>query len=509
MSEPSFNGSTHRVSVVEHGTRRLIVVVGVMLATLMQTLDSTITNVALPNIQGNLGASTDEGTWVINGYSIAVVVVIPVIPWLQGVLGRKRYFLISVAGFTAMSFLCGVSSSIDELIAFRVLQGLFGAGLLATAQTILRDTFEPSQIGLSQAIFALGAVCGPALGPPLGGLLVDNISWNWVFEINLLPGLLSFSILLAFLRDPEEACGRPLDVVGLLLLISGVGAFQYLLSEGERYEWFSDPNLVICAVVAFFGIVGLIVWELRGAKTPVVDIAIFQFRSLSAGVFLALITGAALYGTQYVLPQYVQNSLGFTATLSGLLVFVKALPIAVMTLVVVPFTTRMDARWMIAFGFLLTALSSLWQGLVTTPISGFSTFIGSLVLGGAAVAFIFVPISVAVLGSVPQERGSSASAWINLAIQLGGSISIALLGAFVDRREAFHQALLAATAGHAALTIPSANDLSQLAGLVTGQSLVLAYADTSYVVAFVCVIAMPMVFLMKRPRMGGIVEFGG
>jgi DHA2 family multidrug resistance protein len=321
--------------------------------------------------------------------------------------------------------------------------------------------------------------------------------------------LLSFSILLAFLRDPEEACGRPLDVVGLLLLISGVGAFQYLLSEGERYEWFSDPNLVICAVVAFFGIVGLIVWELRGAKTPVVDIAIFQFRSLSAGVFLALITGAALYGTQYVLPQYVQNSLGFTATLSGLLVFVKALPIAVMTLVVVPFTTRMDARWMIAFGFLLTALSSLWQGLVTTPISGFSTFIGSLVLGGAAVAFIFVPISVAVLGSVPQERGSSASAWINLAIQLGGSISIALLGAFVDRREAFHQALLAATAGHAALTIPSANDLSQLAGLVTGQSLVLAYADTSYVVAFVCVIAMPMVFLMKRPRMGGIVEFGG
>jgi DHA2 family multidrug resistance protein len=324
------------VSVVEYGTRRVLVVFGVMLATLLQTLDSTITNVALPAIQGNLGASSDEGTWVINGYTIAVVIVIPIIPWLQTVLGRKRYFLISIAGFTAMSFLCGVASSIDELIAFRVLQGIFGAGLLATAQTILRDTFQESQIGISQAIFALGAVVGPALGPPLGGLLVDNASWNWCFEINIAPGIASFLILTALLRDPEQASRKPLDIVGLALLIVGIGAFQYLLSEGERYDWFGNTTIVWCAVLAVIGIGGLIVWELRGARHPIVDIAIFRYRSLAAGVALALVIGAALLGTGYVLPQYVQVSLGFTATLSGLLVLVKALPIAALTLLLAP-----------------------------------------------------------------------------------------------------------------------------------------------------------------------------
>ena len=510
MSETSGAGSSGRVSVVEHGGRRVVVIVGVMLAALMQTLDSTITNVALPNIQGNLGASTDEGTWVINGYVIAVVIVIPIIPWLQTVLGRKRYFLISVGGFTAMSFFCGVAGSIEELIIFRILQGVFGAGLLATGQTIIRDTFEPSQLGISQAIFAMGAVVGPALGPPIGGFLVDNASWNWVFEINLLPGLVSFAILSAYLRDPETASKKPLDIVGLVLLVVGVGAFQYLLSEGERYDWFGDTNIVWCAVIAVLGIGGLIAWELKGAKTPVVDIAIFKYRSLSAGVGLALVVGAALLGTQYVLPQYVQNSLGFTATLSGLLVFVKAVPIALVTLIVAPITSRVDTRYIIAAGFALTAIASFWQGIVTTPISGFMTFFGSLVLGGGAVAFLFVPISVAVLGAVPQERGNSASAWVNLAIQLGGSISIALLSTLIDRRNAFHLSALAGGTSHLnGFVAPSLDQIAQLAGVIGGQAIVLAYADTNYAVALLCVIAIPCVFIMRKPRTGGTVEFGG
>src|ERR1035441_10577976 len=212
-------------SVVETGARRLLVVLGVMLAALLQTLDATITNVALPNIQGNLGASTDEGTWVINGYTISVVFVIPMIPWLQTLLGRKRYFLICIAGFTAASFACGISTSITELIAFRVIQGLFGAGLLATSQTILRDTFPPEQLGVSQGIFALGAIMGPALGPPLGGFLVDNANWNWVFDINVVPGIISFVLLLTFLRDPSTARRGQLDIPGLLLLIVGIGSF--------------------------------------------------------------------------------------------------------------------------------------------------------------------------------------------------------------------------------------------------------------------------------------------
>ncbi len=483
-----------------------------MLAALMQTLDSTITNVALPTIQGNLGASSDEGTWVINGYTIAVVIVIPIIPWLQTVLGRKRYILISVAGFTLMSFMCGVSTSIEELIVFRVIQGIFGAGLLATGQSIIRDTFDESQLGLSQAIFALGAVGGPALGPPIGGLLVDNVSWNWIFEINVPIGIASFLVLASLLRDPEKASKKSLDVFGLLLLMVGVGAFQYLLSEGERYDWLSDPNIVLCAVLAVGGILGLILWETFGARQPIVDIAIFRYRSLSAGVAIALIVGAALLGTQYVLPQYVQQSLGFTATLSGLLVLVKALPIALLTMLVAPLVTRFDARIFMAIGFGLTALSCFWQGVVTTGLSEFGTFVASLIIGGAGVALIYVPVSVAVLGAVPQERGGSATSWINLAVQLGGSISIAVLSTIVDRRSAFHLTALAGSVvpsnGHVS-AIPTVSQLSNLAQSVMHEATVLAYADSSYAVGLLALIAIPVVFIMRKPRSGGAVEIGG
>ncbi len=497
-------GSLAPVSVVEYGARRALIVAGVMLAALLQTLDSTITNVALPAIQGNTGASSDEATWVINGYTIAVVIVIPIIPWLQSVLGRKRYFIISVAGFTAMSFLCGVSSSIGELVFFRIAQGVFGAGLLATGQ----------KIGLSQAIFALGAVGGPALGPPIGGWLVDNLTWNYCFLINIVPGIVAATILALLLRDPSSPRRTPLDGVGLFLLVAGVGALQYVLSEGERYDWFNDPNILACGLIAVGGIAGLVIWELRFAKTPIVDIAIFGDRSLSAGVGLALILGAALLGTQYILPQYVQNSLGFTATLSGLLVLVKALPIAIVTLLIAPMITRLDARYFIAIGFALTAISCFWQGAVTTPDAAFGIFVGSLVIGGAAVACLFVPISVAVLGAVPRERGGSASAWINVAVQLGGSISIALLSTLVDRRLAFHQSILAGNLHVAAAhlpAIPPANALAAIGGIVTAQSAVMAYADTSFAVSLFAAIAIPLVFIMRKPRTGADVEieFGG
>ncbi len=499
-------------SVVEFGARRTLVVVGTMLATLLSTVDSTITNVALPAMQGNLGASMDEATWIINGYIIAVVVVIPIIPWLQTVLGRKRYFLISVAGFTVMSLLCGIAGSIPMLIAFRVLQGMFGAGLLATAQTILRDTFPAEQLGLSQALFALGAIVGPALGPPLGGWLVDNFSWNWVFLINLAPGIASAAILSAVLRDPFPAREAPLDWVGLVLLVGGIGSLQYLLSEGQRYDWFSDSNNVLCAVAAATGIAGLILWSLYGTRRPLVDIAIFKYRTLATGFALALAIGAALLGTLYVLPQYVENSLGFTATLSGLLLLVKAAPIAACTVLIVPFVNRYDSRYFIAAGFLLTAFASVWQGFVTTPASTFWSFGGPLILSGIAVSMMFVPISVAVLGALPQEEGGSASAWINLGSQLGGSISIAVLSTMVESRTAFHQSVLAGHQTLAQLHLggTSANwQLAGLEGLVGSQALIMGYADTSYAVAALCAVAAPLVFAMRRPRIGGPVEFGG
>src|ERR1700678_4560735 len=227
--------SPRRYDVSERGLRRILIVLGVMAASMLQSLDSTITNVALPTIQGNLGASQDEATWVITAYVIAAIVVIPLTPWLMSRLGRRNYFLVSIVGFTLASVLCGTSESLTALIAARAVQGAFGGGLLTMGQSIMRVTFPPSQLAASQGIFAIGAIMGPTLGPPLGGYLVDNFSWNWCFEINILPGIFSVIVLLLLLKDPSKANNRmPIDAVGLALLAVGLAGLQYILTEGEQ-----------------------------------------------------------------------------------------------------------------------------------------------------------------------------------------------------------------------------------------------------------------------------------
>ncbi|HTW83906.1 MAG TPA: DHA2 family efflux MFS transporter permease subunit [Candidatus Sulfotelmatobacter sp.] len=492
-------------SVVETGSRRMLVVIGVMLAALLQTLDSTITNVALPNIQGNLGASTDEGTWVINGYIIAVVIVIPMIPWLQTTFGRKRYFLACIAGFTAASFACGISTSIDELIVFRIVQGVFGAGLLATAQTILRDTFPPEQLGVSQGIFALGAIMGPALGPPLGGVLVDNLNWNWVFDINVVPGVASFLILLAVLRDPASAKRQPIDLPGLIFLVIGIGCLQYVLSEGERYDWFSDQNNLIDGVLAAIFIT-LLVWRELTTRNPLVDLRVFRHRAVSAGFVCALVIGGLIFGSTYTIPQFVQGSLDFTATLSGLLIFVRAIPIGIATPWVARNVGKYDARAFIGVGFVFMGLGNALQAFVTAPNAVFSSFVVPLALTGVGAACLFVPLSTAVLGGAPQQDSAKAAAYVNLGTQLGGSIAIALLSTILDRRIAFH---LSVFAGNVTLNAPVLQLHPQLArmpqelyGLVFSQALIAAYEDISLVLASLAIVAIPVAFLMPRPRKG-------
>jgi DHA2 family multidrug resistance protein len=495
-------------SMVETGSRRFIIVVGVMLAALLQTLDSTITNVALPNIQGSLGASPDEGTWVINGYTIAVVIVIPMIPWLQTTFGRKRYFLTCIAGFTAASFVCGISSEINELILFRVVQGIFGAGLLATGQTILRDTFPPEQLGVSQGIFAIGAIMGPALGPPLGGVLVDNASWNWVFDINVLPGIASFLILAAFLRDPPRGQTSPLDVPGLAFLIMGIGSLQYVLSEGERWDWFSDTNNVLFACAAVIGIAALI-WRELTVRQPLVDLKIFGQRAVFGGFPLAMVVGGAIFGSTYTLPQLVQNSLNFTATLSGLLIFMRAIPIGIATPFISQLIGRIDARWFMIAGFIILGLGNLLQVYATTLLSDFGTFVIPLMLTGVGAALLYIPLSTAVLGGVSQRDGARAAAYVNLGVQLGGSVLIAGLSTLIDQRTAFHLSVLADNyvpgSTHLADFYGAAAARGAAEGLlsqVDGQATILAYGDATFAIAAMCFAAIALVFVMPKPRKG-------
>ncbi|MGA9272919.1 MAG: DHA2 family efflux MFS transporter permease subunit [Candidatus Cybelea sp.] len=493
-----------RRDVTEHGLRRTLVVAGVMAAALMQTLDITITNVALPTIQGNLGASADEGTWVVTAYTIAAIIVIPITPWLQDRFGRKRYFAASIIGFTLASIGCGISDTLQALIFMRVVQGIFGGGILATSQAILRDTFPPRQLGMSQAIFALGAILGPALGPPIGGWLVDNFSWNWVFFINIVPGTIATILLLMILQDPTDPRKTRVDLVGLALLTVTLSTMQYVLTEGERNYWFASAGITLASVLCVTGLASFIFWELRMTDVPIVDLSIFKNRSVASGFVLALALGAVVFGSTYVVPQLTQGPLGFTPTLSGELFILRAIPIAVLTPVAARIAGRIDARWLLSAGFLLMAWGLWLQVGVTTSTSGFWSFAVPLATVGAASALLFVPLSIAVLGNTTPSEGPKAAAMVNLGVQLGGSIAVALLDVVVDRRETMHSQILAAyqNIGRQPIAqfLQHGGTLTQLSNIVRSQAAVLAFADATFVMALVALFCTPLVLMMRRPR---------
>jgi DHA2 family multidrug resistance protein len=492
-----------RQDVTETGLRRILIVAGVMAACLMQTLDSTITNVALPNIQGNLGASQDEGTWIVTAYTIAAIVIIPLTPWLQNRFGRRNYFLASIVGFTIASIFCGASGTLVELIFWRVIQGAFGGGLLATGQAILRDTFPPKQLGVSQGIFAIGAIMGPALGPPLGGILVDNYEWNWVFDINILPGLFASIVLLLLLKDPDKPHAGAIDVVGLLLLSAGLGSMQYVLTEGEQNYWFADPVIFTMTIVAIVSLTAFAFWELFGTTNPVVDLRVLRNRSVSAGSILALALGAAVFGSTYTLPQFTQGPLDYTPTLSGELFILRAVPILFMTPILVRLTGKVDPRVFLGLGFIIIAIGTAMQAAVTTANTGFWNFGIPLALTGIGSAMLFIPLSIAVLGATTPAEGPKAGAFVNLSTQLGGSIAVAGLAVYLDRREAFHSTILGA---NESLSNPNvaqflhSNSVGSLAAVVGVQSLILSYADATLAISVVCILCAPLIFFMRKPK---------
>jgi MFS transporter, DHA2 family, multidrug resistance protein len=501
MATTNPSGPADRRDVTERGPRLVLIVIGVMLAALMQTLDSTITNVALPNIQGNLGASQDEGTWVVTAYTIAAIIVIPITPWLQARFGRKTYFLASIVGFTIASVICGSAGSLYELVMARAVQGAFGGGLLATSQSILRDSFPPKQLGLSQGIFAIGAVMGPALGPPLGGFLVDNASWNWAFDINIVPGAIAATLLFLLLRDPDPKRSLPVDAVGLALLAVGLGTLQYVLTEGEQNYWLQDPLIASMTATCAATMVCFVLWEIFGTKTPVVDLRILANRSVAAGSIQSMAIGMASLGASYTLPQLTQGPLQFTPTLSGILFLVRAFPIMLVTLPLVFLASKIDTRVLVGFGFLVVSISSALLGYATTSQSSFGTFVFPLILSGIGIVTLYIPLTIAVLGATTPDQGPKASAFLNLALQLGGSISVAGMSVFIDQREAFHSTILGASA---TLANPNIREFvgtkAELASLIGTQSTVLSYADATFLIGFLCLLSIPLVLLLRKPR---------
>ncbi|HTU70207.1 MAG TPA: DHA2 family efflux MFS transporter permease subunit [Candidatus Baltobacteraceae bacterium] len=493
--------------LVEFGARRWLIVVGVMSATLLQVLDATIVNVALPTIQGNLGANFDDGAWIVTGYIIAAVIVIPLTPWLQQVFGRRNYYVGAIVGFTITSGLCGTATTLSSLIFFRVLQGLCGGGLIATGQAIMRDTFPARQLGLSQALTSIGAVVGPSIGPTLGGVLTDSLSWNWIFYVNIVPGVISGVLCAMLLRDPPRH-GRPsVDGVGLALMATGLGCLQYVLDEGERYDWFSDTNILLTAALSVSSLAAFIYWELRVVKNPIVDIGILiRNRTVAAGCLLGMALAFSLFGGIILAPQFQQLLLNFTATLSGLSILCRALGIMVMTFITLGLLNRLKipAQVLLAVGFIIVGIANIDTAKVLTTNSVFETFIFPLVLGGIGFGLIFVPLAVTVLTSVHGIETQKATALLNLCQQLGGSVSTAVLVTLLDRRGAFHQDHLAAQITLSSPAVQHALQahapLTSVAALVAQQANTMAFADAFYFLGVVTFILTPLVLLLRPAR---------
>ncbi len=500
--------------VVEYGLRRVLVVIAVISATLLEIIDTTIVNVALPNIQGNFGVPVDQGAWIVTGYIIANVVVIPITPWLARRFGRRQYFFASIIIFTIASLMCGLAPSFGALVFWRIIQGLGGGGLISTSQATLRDTFPMNRQGAAQGIFAMGVIVGPAMGPVLGGFITDNLTWRWAFFINLPIGIMAALLTYFYMRNPEKPTASKLDWIGLALLAMGLGSLQYVLDQGQQNDWFSDGGIRLFTGLACVGIVSFVVWTLRSG-IPVVDLHVLRLRQVVAGSLLGAVLGISLYGSILVLPQYLQNSLGFTATLSGLTIFVRALAVMIFTPITAILAGRgiIDVRISTALGFILLGVSNWMLANVTTPESQFPNFILTLIISGIGMSQIFVPLSMAVLGGVPQKDVPSTSAFFNLSRQVGGSIATAILVTMLVRGVTTHQAELAAgttlarpvtrdfLTAHGGQYSPIAR--GNLENIVSSQALVLSYADTSRVVGILSIALAPLVLLLNKPRLDG------
>ena len=501
--------------VIEYGWRRAIVSLAVITATLLEIVDTTIVNVALPNVQGNFGVSVDQGAWVVTGYIIANVIVIPISPWLQDRFGRRAYYMSSILLFTFASVMCGLSGSFNQLIFWRLIQGLGGGGLISTSQAILRETYPLKEQGKAQGIFSLGVIVGPALGPVLGGMITDNLSWRWAFFINIPVGLLAAAAVYFVLRNPSAPQkDKRLDWVGLALLATGLGSLQYVLDQGQQFDWLADPNIRFFSVLAVAGLVGFVGWTLR-SRIPIVDLHVLRYRQVAIGSLLGAALGVSLYGSVLILPQYVQNSLGFTATLSGETILVRAAAIGLLTPVaaIIAMRGKIDPRWQVFIGFVLLGLSNWLLAGVTTSDSSFWTFGAALIVSGLGLSQIFVPLSIAVLGAVPAKDASAAAAFFNLARQVGGSIATAVLVTVLVRNVTHHQADLGSAVTLHAQPVQqflqsgggehSVAALQHLAAIVTQQAYILSYADTARLTAVLTLVLAPLVIFMRRPRTGG------
>ena len=503
-------------------TNPWLVAVVVTLGAFMEVLDTTIVNVSLPHIAGNLAVSYDDATWALTSYLLANGIVLTISGWLSSVFGRKRYFLICIAGFTICSFLCGISSSLAELVIFRLAQGFFGGGLQPNQQSIILDTFAPAQRGKAFAITAIATIVAPVMGPTLGGFLTDNYGWRWVFLINVPIGTMTFFAVQALVEDPPWAKARPgrVDYVGLSLISLGLGCLEFVMDRGEEDDWFGSNFIVIMFVLAVLGIAGAIAWLLYTDK-PVVDLRVLKDRNFAIGCLLIAAMASVLYASAVVIPQFAQQQLGYTATWAGLILSPGGLVVIVL-IPVVGFLSRVLAlKYVIAIGFFIMGCSLVYSHDLV-PNLDFWTLASMRAAQTTGLAFMFVPISQIAYMTLPRSANADASALFTMFRNYFGSLSISAATALVVDRSQVRQAYLAA---HTSPLDPGyGTTLNQLkhdflaqghaaastTGEATGwlyqqlhtQAAVLAYSDVFMTTALVSFAIVPFCFLMSGKKGG-------
>lgn len=497
---------------------RWIIAITVSLAAILEVLDTSIVNVAIPYMQGNLGATLSEVGWVITGYGVANVVIIPLAAWLSDVFGRKRYFVFSMIGFTVASMLCGFSNSLGTLVASRVLQGLFGGGLLAKAQSILFQTFPPEEQGLAQSLFGMGVIIGPVVGPTLGGYLTDTLDWRWIFFINLPIGIIAVFMAMAFLPPDEDGVKQPssIDWLGIILLVVCMGSLQVVLEQGQQDDWFSSSFITTLTLTGIAGFI-LFIWQELRSRAPAVDIRVLRHRALSAGCLYSVILGMGLYGAIFAIPVFAQNVLQFTAMQTGLLMLPGALLSGVMMPILGQLSGRIDPRLLIATGAIGTTASMFLFSFISVYTSADALFF-PLLVRGAAMVFMFMPLNLATVGGLPKEEIPAGTGIYNLCRTMGGSLGIAIITTLLDRRETYHrsmlvehvamsnpnfrqqwQALTSMFSGHNGdLVFAREQAMAAINRTVTEQAAILSFADIFWLVGIVFIATIPLIFLLDR-----------
>ncbi len=502
-----------------------LIAMTVALAAFMEVLDTSIANVALPHIAGSLGASTDEGTWVLTSYLVSNAIVLPLGGWASGVLGRRNFFVLCIIIFTVSSFLCGAAPSLPMLLLFRIIQGAGGGGLQPMAQAIMADSFEPHKRGQAFALYGLVAVLAPSIGPTMGGWITDNFSWRWIFYINIPVGILAFFLVTRLVEDPpwikaDRSRFFKMDYVGLGFLTIAMGGMQIMLDKGEENDWFASNFIRFFALLFVSGMIALVWWEWR-QKDPLINLKVFRFKNFAICCFLMMLVGGVLNANTVLQPQFMQQLLGWTATTAGL-----ALTAGGFTLVIVmPLagfaTSKVSARYLTALGFLLFIITFRIAAEVTTLNMTFAQASWLRVVQMIPLPFCFISITTAAYVGMPKEDSNQVAGLINFARNIGGSILIAVTNAQVTNRTLWHEQHLQSAMGPASLgyqrqlsgltgffgnTFGDANGASRaLANIYNQLNLqagVQGYQDVYMELSYMSIFLVFLAFLLSKNRPG-------